>query len=140
MESKTSGQMKARLVVLAVFVVGFAVGALSMNLYNRIQNRSPEERRGIAKSEHIIRKMDQRLDLTQEQQERIRAILDETMDKYMEIRQEMQPLMKDFEPRFNAVRQQSRDRIRALLSPEQLPKFEEMARERDEKLKERFKK
>jgi hypothetical protein len=51
--------------------------------------------------------------------------------------------MKPFEPRFDAVRQESRARIRALLSEDQLPKFEEMVRKQDEtreKERERFKK
>ena len=43
----------------------------------------------------------------------------------------MEPSIKPFESRFNAVRQESRDRIRALLTPEQLPKYEEMVENHD---------
>ena len=43
----------------------------------------------------------------------------------------MDPAIKNFEPRFNAVRQESRDRIRELLTPEQLPKYEEMVQKHD---------
>lgn len=55
----------------------------------------------------------------------------------------MDPVVKPFEPRFNSVRQESRDRIRALLTPEQLPKYEQMVEEHDkmrEQEKERSKK
>jgi Spy/CpxP family protein refolding chaperone len=87
--------------------------------------------------------MDEKVGLTSDQQEQIKKILDETSDKYREIRKDVDPVLKPFEPRFNAVRQESRDRIRALLTPEQLPKYEQMVQEHDkmrEQEKERSKK
>jgi hypothetical protein len=75
--------------------------------------------------------MTKEVGLEGDQQEQIRKILDETREKYGEIRKEMDPAIKNFEPRFNAVRQESRDRIRALLTPEQLPKYEEMVQSHD---------
>lgn len=141
MESKTSSQTKARLIVIAVFVIGFAAGALSLNLYQRLTKpASPsnsDDRAGV-----LIQKMNQRMDLTSDQQVRIREILNGTVKKYVELRKEMEPRIKDFEPRFNAVRQQQRDEIRALLNEKQLPKFEEMVQEQDrlrEQEKERLK-
>ena len=69
--------------------------------------------------------------LSSDQQEPL-EILDETGKKYLEIRKDIEPAMKPFEPRFEAVRQESRERIRSLLTDEQLPKFEEMVRKQDE--------
>jgi hypothetical protein len=43
----------------------------------------------------------------------------------------MDPAIKPFEPRMNAVREESSNRIRALLTPEQLPKYEEMVNKHD---------
>jgi hypothetical protein len=129
MESKTSSQTKARLIVMTVFVIGFAAGALSLNLYQRFMapaSPNREDRAGI-----IIQRMNDKVGLTSDQQARIREILDETGKKYNEIRKEMEPRLKDFEPRFNAVRQQSRDEIRTLLDEKQLPKFDEMVQEQD---------
>jgi hypothetical protein len=130
MESRASSQNKARLIVLAVFVIGFTAGALSMNLYQRMNSPSVETEKQQPQ-DHILRKMDQSLGLTTEQRTEIRAILDETFKKYGEIRQEMEPQIKDFKPRFDSVRQQSRDRIRALLTQAQLAKFEEMVQQQD---------
>lgn len=142
MESKTSSQTKARLIVIAVFVIGFAAGALSLNLYQRLTSpaspNNSDDRAGV-----LIQKMNQRMDLTSDQQTRIREILTGTMKKYGELRKEMEPRIKDFEPRFNAVRQQQRGEIRALLDEKQLPKFEEMVQEQDrlrEQEKEKFSK
>jgi hypothetical protein len=141
MESNTS-QRKARLIVAAVFVIGFAAGALSLNLYQHLtSSKKPDPPRG--RSEYILEKMKEEVGLTSDQQDRIKKILDETGEKYIEIRKDIDPVMKPFEPRFDAVRQESRARIRALLSEDQLPKFEEMVRKQDEtreKERERFKK
>lgn len=130
MESSPNSQSKARLIVLSVFVIGFAAGALSLNLYQSLTGSSKKDpRRGGA--EFLIKRMDEEVGLSSDQQDQIKRILDETTDKYREIRKDMEPRIKDFEPKFNAVRQESRDRIRALLSPEQLPKYEEMVQKHD---------
>lgn len=130
MESRPNSQTKARFIVLSVFVIGFAAGALSLNLYQSLTGSSKKDpRRGGA--EFLIKRMDEEVGLSTDQQDQIKKILDETTDKYREIRKEMEPRIKDFEPKFNAVRQESRDRIRALLSPEQLPRYEEMVQKHD---------
>jgi hypothetical protein len=87
--------------------------------------------------------MDNKLDLSEEQKQEIKTILEETNQKYIEIRRDLQPRVKEYEPRFDAVRQQSRERIRAVLKPNQLPKYEEMVQEsnrRREEMNEKLKK
>jgi hypothetical protein len=130
MESNSNSQSKARLIVVSVFVIGFAAGALALNLYQSLNGSNKKDsRRGG--TEFLIERMNVEVGLASDQQERIRKILDETSDKYKQIRVEIDPLVKPFEPRFNAVRQESRDRIRALLTAEQLPKYEEMVQKHD---------
>ncbi len=130
MESNRNSQSKARLIVVSVFVIGFAAGALALNLYQSLNGSNKKDpRRGG--TEFLIGKMNEEVGLTSDQQEKIRKILDETSEKYKQIRVEIDPLVKPFEPRFNAVRQESRDRIRALLTSEQLPKYEEMVQKHD---------
>jgi len=131
MESKTSSQAKARLLIVAVFVIGFAAGALSLNLYQRFtSSRSPNidshDRASI-----FIQRMDEKMSLSKPQKDQIRQILDSNGEKYGEIRKKMEPFMKDFEPQFDAVRQQSRNEIRAVLTDRQLPEFEKMVEEQD---------
>jgi len=130
MESNSNSQSKARLIVLSVFVIGFAAGALALNLYQSLNGSNKKDpRRGG--TEFLIGKMNEEVGLTGDQQEKIRKILEETSEKYKQIRVEIDPLVKPFEPRFNTVRQESRDRIRALLTPDQLPKYEEMVQKHD---------
>jgi hypothetical protein len=131
MESRTSSQAKARMLIVAVFVIGFAAGALSLNLYQRFTssrspNLDPRDRAGL-----IIQRMDEKMSLSKPQKDQVRQILDNTGEKYGEIRKRMEPFMKDFEPQFDAVRQQSRNEIRAVLTDKQLPEFEKMVEEQD---------
>jgi hypothetical protein len=143
MESRTSSQTKARLIVLAVFVIGFAAGALSMNLYDRFSSQGPDKDGSRHGPNYLLTKMDRNLDLSDEQEKEVGAILEEANQKYTEIRRDMQPRIKEYEPRFESIRLQSRDRIRAVLKPDQLPKFEEMVQESDrrrEEMNEKLKK
>ncbi|MEN3332384.1 MAG: hypothetical protein V7641_1749 [Blastocatellia bacterium] len=131
MESKTSSQAKARLMIAAVFIIGFAAGALSLNLYQKFtssksNNVDPRDRAGV-----VIQRMDEKMSLTNPQKDQIRQILDKNGEKYGEIRKKMEPFMKDFEPQFDAVRQQSRNEIRGVLTDKQLPEFEKMVEEQD---------
>jgi hypothetical protein len=139
MESKTSSQNKARMIVVSVFLVGFVAGALALNLYQRLTSSSPKAPEP-GKVEFLIRKMDDRVGLTTDQETKVRAILEERSKKFGEIFREMEPQLKPFEPRFAAVREESRNQIRELLTDKQLSKYEDMLKEQDaarEKEKER---
>jgi Spy/CpxP family protein refolding chaperone len=125
MESKATSKTKALMIVLAIFVIGFAAGALSMNLYQRTTaSTSPWGKRDGRPQDYLVDKMTKKLELTSDQRERIRAILDDTFSRYGEIR-------KDIEPRIDAVRQDGRGKIRSLLTAEQLTKFQEMIDEQE---------
>jgi Spy/CpxP family protein refolding chaperone len=139
MDANNPSRKKARLIVLAIFVIGFAAGALSMNLYERFNPTDHRGPRGGNPTDRVITDMSKRLDLTTEQQTEIRAILDETFGKYREIRRQMDEdsEVKKYMPRFDETRLQGRDKMRAVLKPEQLPKFEEMVKELDEKRQQR---
>jgi hypothetical protein len=142
MENKTNSQSKARLIVVSVFVIGFAAGALALNLYQQLSRSSSKDMPHNG-TEFLLKRMNDKVGLASDQQEQIKKILDETNDKYKDIRKEMDPVVKPFEPRFNTVRQESRDRIRALLNADQLPKYEQMIQDHDkmrEQEKERSKK
>src|SRR5215470_10057003 len=126
MENKPANQTKARVIVVGVFVLGLVAGGLSMNLYQRITNAS-ETRVGHPRGkpqDYVLEKMNTTLNLTPDQQVRIREILKGTFEQYGDIK-------KDIEPRLDVVRQQGRQRIREVLRPDQLPKYEEMIRVHD---------
>lgn len=116
---------------MSVFIIGFAAGALSLNLYQRLTSSGPETIDPRDRTGTIIKRMKDRMDLNADQEARIREILDNTGHQYLELRKKMEPCMKDFEPQFNAVRQQGREEIRTVLTEKQLPKFQEMTDEQD---------
>ena len=132
MESKSSSQAKARFVIVAVFIIGFAAGALALNLYQKFtsnaheRNVDPHDRAAV-----FIQRIDDRVSLSDAQKTQIRQILENSRDKSAEIRKEFDPLIKKYEPQFEAVRQQTRNEIRAVLNDNQLPKVDEMFKELD---------
>lgn len=136
MESKTSSQAKARLVIAAVFVIGFAAGALSLNLYQKFTSNAPEKVDSHDRVGVFIQRIDEKVGLSGAQKTQIRQILDNSREKYAEIHKETDPLMKKLEPQFDALRQQTRNEIRAVLTDSQLPKVEEMFKEQDRKQQE----
>ena len=131
MESKTSSQAKARLVIAAVFVIGFAAGALSLNLYQKFISNAPEKVDSHDRAGLFIQRIDEKVNLSDAQKTQIRQILENSRDKLSDIRKKMEPAVKEFEPQFDAVRQQTRNEIRAVLTDSQLPKVEEMFKEQD---------
>ncbi|MBI4468859.1 MAG: hypothetical protein HY650_05995 [Acidobacteria bacterium] len=121
--------------VVGVFAVGFAAGALAMNLYlASAESADPGRTSGRHESKKaLLEKLTEELRLAPEQAEQIDLILSETREEYMRLRKETQP-------RYQDIRGRSRDRIRAVLGPDQLSRFEEMVRQRDEERKKQFEK
>jgi hypothetical protein len=68
------------------------------------------------------------VDLTPDQQKQVAAILDQAQVEYKAVHDVM-------EPQIDAIRQKNRDKIRALMTPEQKPKLEEFLRKLDDERK-----
>jgi hypothetical protein len=128
MESKDLNRTKARLVIMAIFVFGFVGGALSMNLYTRVTatTKPPD----VAPRHYFFDSLNDKCKLSTDQQAQIRAICEDTFNKFHDIG-------KQVEPQMNQARQDGRDRIRAILTKDQLPKFEELLADLDKKRQER---
>lgn len=113
METNTKTRWQIRFAVLAIFVIGFLAGALAMNAYRaRRAGMSPGERGGYA------RVFDQ-LNLTAEQRSQVDQIFSEARARLTDIR-------KDAGPKFREVRQQTDDRLKAVLTPEQWEQFQQL--------------
>ena len=110
---------KALLVVAIVFVLGVAVGAMGFYLASN-QVVAGGDRRAT-----LVERLTMELSLTPEQQGQLTAILDESKKRYDEI-------YAPIRPQVDAVRQQGRQKIRAILNAEQLAKFEDRLRRMDE--------
>jgi Spy/CpxP family protein refolding chaperone len=120
---------KAVVLVLVVFVLGVALGALGAYLVNgRVWGAHPEVFRHRDKRTQMIEQLTRELALTQDQHKELEAILSDMHSKYEALHQQINPQTE-------RVRQEGRERIRAILTPEQRPRFEEFLRRMDEERK-----
>jgi Spy/CpxP family protein refolding chaperone len=120
---------KAYLIVFVLFILGIALGSVGTYLVTlRVQAARPVATADRGPSHMAIFTRD--LNLTTEQQTQVQAIMNETRSHYAELHQKL-------DPEYEQVRQQSREHIRQVLTPEQRPKFEELLRQMDEERRKR---
>jgi len=103
-----------RAAALAIFLLGFAAGALAPSAYRAWVRDGGRQGR--------LDKMSEDLRLTPEQKEQMRQIFGET-------RTRLEALRKESEPRFAEIRRDADERIRQVLTPEQ---WEEFRKSREE--------
>lgn len=132
MNRLTGTRLKMWLVVVVVFVLGCVTGASLSGVY---RSRADGRRQRMHDGRHgergdMFEKMRRDLNLNDGQAAQVRAILDET-------RREFHKLRAEARPHYDAIRQNSRARIRTVLTPEQQQIFDAKAAERDAKHKER---
>lgn len=121
-------RQKAALWVGVVFVLGVVLGGVGGYTFSV---KAHGDTRSLSDDARRAQKVDQltkELMLTQDQQKKLDAVLTETQQKYKAIHEADQP-------QIDAVRKVARNEIRAFLTPEQLPKFEDHLRKLDEERK-----
>ena len=101
-----------RAVAVAIFVLGFAAGALAPRAYRAGVHDGPRDG-GKGRIEQMV----EDLKLTPEQESQVRQIFGDT-------RAQLQALRKESEPRFAEIRRQADERIRQVLTPEQWEQFQ----------------
>lgn len=105
----------AIITVLSLFVAGVAVGALGMNLYatKRVDLRDRFHRHG---GDFFFNRLHRALDLTEDQEREIEAILRRTHDEAYELRRELHPKVMELMDRAHA-------QIEEILEPDQREEF-----------------
>jgi hypothetical protein len=115
--------------LLLVFVSGSVVGALGYRTYNPPTARtintppSPSEWR-----RSYIEESRTRLSLTEDQVAKLTAILDTTDARFREVREHDNQSIRQ-------IREEHFEKVRAMLTPEQRPKYEQLHKEREAKAK-----
>jgi hypothetical protein len=112
------------LYLFLVFVSGAVVGALGYRTYkpptaSSNSPLSPENAR-----RQYIQEMQTRANLSDDQLQRVSAILDETRSRFHEARDKHNQVVKE-------IGDQQRAKVRAILTADQLPKVEQLWQERD---------
>ena len=123
----TKKRGEAAVLVLVVFLLGALLGGVGNHVWGervwgkQIINSQPTRN-------EIVGDLTRDLQLTPDQQKQLGSIVDDT-------RAQWRTLYTTIEPQHEQIRQQSRDRIRAILTPDQKPKFEDFMHRIDEQRK-----
>jgi hypothetical protein len=121
--------------LLLVFVSGSVVGALGYRTYNPPTARSvsaPQRPSASEVRQQYLEESRSRLGLTDDQVAKLSVILDQTNVRFHEVRQiENEKIRQIGEDHYQ--------RVRTILTPEQLPKYEKLHEERTAKAKQQEK-
>ena len=131
MTTRGRTRLKIWLVVVGVFALGCLSGVAIDGAYRLRAAAIPREA-GRHEKKDIFERMRSDLNLTDEQARQVKAVLDETRGEY-------RTLSAECRPRYDAIRQKGRERIRALLTPEQQQRFDAKVAEHDARDREREK-
>lgn len=127
-------ESRAKLIatLLLVFGLGLLLGGLAVNQYHARQWADATPGWGTRRYDpaRSLDRLSRELSLRQDQTEALRRILGET-------REEVGRLREEVGPKFRAIRERARDRIRGMLDPQQQERFAEMNRRWDEKRRSR---
>ncbi len=126
--SDMSVTRKAALWVGVVFLLGAALGGMIGYVFAHRVMAAPPQMTEAAKRAQKVQRLTQELDLSSDQQKQLEVIIASVQAQYKSIHQST-------EPQINEARQKGREQVRAILKPEQKPKFEEFLRRIDEERK-----
>ena len=120
---------EAAVLFFVVFLLGVLFGGVGAYLWNkRVSGQPAVSSSGRPSHDELIRNFSREVQLTPEQEKQLGAIMDDTRSRW-------QALYASLDSQREAIRQQGRDHIRAMLTPEQLPRYEEFMRRADEQRK-----
>ncbi len=125
----TSATRKAALWVGVVFLLGAALGGMLGYVFaHRVIAAAPPQMTEAEKRAQKVQRLTQELNLSPDQQKQLDAIMTSVQAQYKAIHQST-------DPQINEARLKGREQIRAILTPEQKPKFEEFLKRLDEERK-----
>jgi flagellar basal body-associated protein FliL len=128
--TETSTSRKAALWVGLVFLLGAALGSLGGYVFahkkHTVTNAAATT--DAAKRAQKVQELTSLVNLTPEQSQQVDAVI-------ADVQVQMKSIKKTLDPQLGEVREKGRERIRAILSAEQRPKFEEFIRKLDEERK-----
>ena len=120
-----TSKRKAHLIVVTAFILGVAVGASGLYLLsNRVAQPATSTPADVADELTGVLKLDQ------PRRSQVVQILNDCQKQSQELREQNRP-------QYQAIRENARNRIRALLSPEQLALFNQWIKDLDAKREKR---
>lgn len=116
-----SSSARGKLVVFAVFLMGGVTGGLLTNVYETRWKPDPDSTR----SQREVTQVYDLLELTPEQREQWNAIMAASRPDFEKLYEENRELLKPNQKKFAELQEQTRDKIRAILTEEQVKKYNE---------------
>jgi Spy/CpxP family protein refolding chaperone len=121
----TKARGEAAALVAAVFLLGILLGVVGNHLWGEtvwgMRDATPPPN-------HLSVELTQELQLTAEQQKQLNVIIADTQSKW-------RALYSPLESQRAAIREESHDQMRKILTPDQLPKFDSFMQRLDEQRK-----
>jgi Spy/CpxP family protein refolding chaperone len=124
----TKTRSEAAVLVIVVFLLGALLGGVSTHLWSERVFGNPIITPGHPTRDQLVSSLTHELQLNADQQKQLAVIIDET-------RAQIQVVYAPADAQRDELRQQGRTRIRAILTPEQEPKFEAFMHNLDEERK-----
>ncbi len=115
-------QWAAALLSALLFLSGVAVGALGHRYYAGTVVNAKTTAEDFR--QHYISEMESRLKLTPTQVTQLESILDDTKAKYKAVRDQ-------YHPQVMAIKNEQISRVKAILTPEQVPEYERLVAEHE---------
>jgi Spy/CpxP family protein refolding chaperone len=132
--NESSAKRRAALWVAVVFVLGAALGGLFGYFYGHrsiVAAANPPLSEAQRRAQRV-EQLTQDLGLTNDQKQQLDSALSQLHAEYKSIHDQSNQQLNS---RMDQARQKGRDQIRAILTPEQKPKFEEFLKGLDEERK-----
>jgi len=108
-----------------IFASGVVLGVFGHSLYAVTTVRSSPNPRPEDVRKKTLAEMQNRMKLSDEQVSKINSIYDETRARVHEVHEK-------YKPQMDAITKDQRDKVRSILSPDQVSEYEKMLKERDE--------
>ena len=108
--------------VFAVFLIGGLTGALLTNLYETRWSADADSKR----SQREVTRMYEYLELTPEQRQQFKTIMDASRPDFEKLFEENRKLLEPNQKKFADLQEQTRSKIRAILTEEQVKKYNEI--------------
>jgi flagellar basal body-associated protein FliL len=129
--TESSTTRKAALWVGLVFLLGAALGGMAGYVFAHqkyaVTNAAAPPSDAVRRAQKV-QELSSRVNLTPEQSRQVDGVI-------ADIQTQMKSIRKTLDPQLDEVRQKGRERIRAILSAEQRPKFEGYIQKLDEERK-----
>ena len=115
---------RAYLYFFLTFILGIVVGSVGTVFYGWYSGRMRPASEG--RERRVVHFLQRELNLTDAQAQQVEHIMQESDEKFRD-------LHRTVDPQFDAIRDESRDRVRKVLNPDQLAKFNNLVRRFDER-------